>query len=36
MERKIGEIFTYNGKFYQVVKGITCKGCAFMKNKGCH
>lgn len=36
MERKVGEIFTYNGKFYQVVKGITCKGCAFMKNKGCH
>lgn len=36
MERKIGEIFTYNSKTYQVVKGITCKGCAFMKNKGCH
>ena len=21
MERKLGEIFTYNGKIYQVVKG---------------
>lgn len=32
MERKIGEIFTYNGKTYQVVKVETdeeCKGCAF-------
>lgn len=36
MERKIGEVFTYNGKTYQLVKGITCKGCAFMKNKDCH
>ena len=34
MERKIGEIFTYNGKTYQVVKDNTCEGCAFMKN--CH
>ena len=32
MERKIGEIFTYNGKIYQVVKGSSCKGCAFIKN----
>ena len=32
MERKIGEIFTYKGKTYQVVEGITCEGCAFMKN----
>ena len=32
MERKLGEIFTYNGKTYQVVEGITCEGCAFMKN----
>ena len=31
MERKIGEIFTYKGKTYQVVEGITCEGCAFMK-----
>ena len=29
MERKIGEIFTYNGKTYQVVKANTCKDCAF-------
>ena len=34
MERKIGEVFTYNGKTYQVVKDNTCEGCAFMKN--CH
>ena len=35
MERKIGEIFTYNGKTYQVVEGSTCEGCAFMKNSHC-
>ena len=35
MERKIGEIFTYNGKIYQVVKGFSCKGCAFIKNGCC-
>ena len=32
MERKIGEIFTYNGKTYQVVEveiAEECKGCAF-------
>ena len=32
MERKIGEIFTYGDKRYQVVKvdfGIGCIGCAF-------
>lgn len=29
MERKIGEIFTYNGKIYQVVKSILCAHCAF-------
>lgn len=32
MERKIGEVFTYNGKTYQVVKVETaeeCKRCAF-------
>lgn len=37
MERKIGEIFTYGNKTYQVVKvgiGIGCKGCAF-KTSGC-
>ena len=35
MERKIGEIFTYKGKTYQVVEGNTCEGCAFMKNGRC-
>ena len=35
MERKISEIFTYNGKTYQVVKGNTCEGCVFMKNGHC-
>ena len=35
MERKIGEIFTCDGKTYQVVKDNTCEGCAFMKNGHC-
>lgn len=37
MERKVGEIFTYGDKTYQVVKvgiGIGCKGCAF-ETSGC-
>lgn len=29
MERKIGEVFTYNGKTYQVVKSDTCMECVF-------
>lgn len=29
MERKVGEIFIYNGKTYQVVKSIVCAHCAF-------
>ena len=29
MERKVGEIFTYNGKTYQVVESNMCKDCAF-------
>ena len=29
MERKIGEIFTYNDKTYQVLKSIACIDCAF-------
>ena len=29
MERKIGEIFTYKGKTYQVVEANACKDCAF-------
>ena len=36
MERKIGEIFTYNDKFYQVVESAKCDGCAFMKNANCY
>ena len=31
MERKIGEVFTYKGKTYQVVKSATCIECAFGK-----
>lgn len=34
MERKIGEVFTYDGKIYQVVKSILCTHCAF-KGKLC-
>ena len=29
MERKVGEIFTYNGKTYQVIKTNACRDCAF-------
>lgn len=29
MERKLGEIFIYKGKTYQVVKASLCKNCAF-------
>ena len=36
MERKIGEIFTCGDKTYQVVKGITCRGCIFMKDGNCY
>ena len=38
MERKIGEVFTYNGKTYQVVEVETaeeCKGCAFESSSCC-
>ena len=32
MERKVGEIFTYKGKTYKVVKATYgCRGCAFYK-----
>lgn len=34
MERKVGEVFTYNGKTYQVIESFACIGCAF-KNKRC-
>ena len=30
MERKVGEIFTCDGKTYQVVKGITYVGCCIL------
>ena len=33
MERKIGEVFTYNGKSYQVVKSTTCIDCVFRGRK---
>ena len=29
MERKVGEVFTYNGKTYQVIETNACKDCAF-------
>ena len=29
MERRVGEVFTYNGKTYQVVRSIVCAHCAF-------
>lgn len=32
MERKIGEIFTYGDKRYQVVKSDICANCAFREN----
>ena len=32
MERKIGEIFEYNGEWYQCVKGNTCDECSFSKS----
>lgn len=38
MERKIGEVFTYNGKTYQVVEveiAEECKGCAFEFSSCC-
>lgn len=33
MERKIGEVFTYNGKTYQVIENTLCKNCAFTGKK---
>ena len=32
MERKIGEIFEYNGEWYQCLKGTSCKECDFSTN----
>ncbi len=37
MERKIGEVFTYNGKIYKVVPNsvFSCEGCAFKASCFC-
>lgn len=35
MERKLGEVFTYNGKIYKVVPGYGCENCGF-KNLRCN
>ena len=36
MERKVGEIFTYNGKTYKVVPGFgICNGCALDNGTTC-
>ena len=32
MERKIGEIFEYDGEWYQCIKGNTCNDCAFYRS----
>ena len=34
MERKIGEIFEYNGEWYQCVEGVVCLYCSFSQD-GC-
>lgn len=36
MERKIGEVFIYNNKLYQVVESTKCDDCAFMKSANCN
>ena len=35
MERKVGEVFQYEGKTYQVVESIRCDGCAFNNGTTC-
>lgn len=35
MERKVGEIFEYNGEWYQCVEGLGCYRCAFYDNNIC-
>ena len=35
MERKIGEVFQYKGKTYQVVESVRCDGCAFNRSTKC-
>ena len=32
MERKIGEIFEYNGEWYQCVEGVVCLDCSFSQD----
>lgn len=36
MERKIGEVFTCNEELYRVVRGFSCKDCAFTGNGSCY
>ena len=36
MERKIGEIFEYNGEWYQCVIGGHCKDCALNEGRKCY
>ena len=31
-EHQIGEIFEYNGDWYQCIKGNTCNDCAFYRS----
>lgn len=35
MERKVGEIFEYNGEWYQCMEGIGCYRCAFYDKNIC-
>lgn len=35
MERKVGEIFEYNGEWYQCVEGTGCYKCAFYDKNIC-
>lgn len=35
MERKVGEVFQYEGNTYQVVESIRCDGCAFNRSAKC-
>lgn len=34
-EHKIGEIFEYNGEWYQCVEHKGCPGCAFLSHNDC-
>lgn len=36
MERKIGEVFTYQGKLYQVIESTKCDNYAFMQRANCN